>query len=373
MKQLSCIAFLASLACCSVSAQVTITSADLFNQAGLYYLAYSNPFDPGALSPTPYPTGNAQGAAGANQVWDFSTGPTNIIYRFDYLSPTNIDSTISANFPQAKIVEMQTDQASGNAQYLFFEQIPNVGRQVYGFYADNPLFDPSNVFVTPIVDFPDPMNYGQTWTTVAVYVNNVGGTDPTDPTGGGFSIAEQVTQTSEMKVDAWGTVVLPDALGGFGNAIRINESVTIDVAVDDGSGNFQHADTEYAKNFYWLMPGRGIVAAIASTQASSPPPDNFSTCTQFWRMFQTNKKPSNTGGSCTPNPVSDLTIRLNNEGQVLLRWSKDSCAKTYRVDYTTNPVDQASWQTLTTVTNSTLAVDSWISNTPRFYRIVSSK
>jgi hypothetical protein len=364
--------FVAGLAALSANAQVTITSDDMFNAPGQYFLSYSNPFDPTSLSPVPYPTGNAQGSSGPNQIWDFSQGPTNIVYRFDYLSPTNVDQVISTNFPQAMLVEKQTDQATGDSQYLFFSMIPGVGRQVYGFYADNPLFDPNNVFATPIVDFPSQIMYGQEWTTVATWVNNVSGSDPTDPSSGGFSLAEQVTQTSDLKVDAWGTVNLPDELNGFGQALRVNEAVTIDVSTDDGSGNFQHVETDYARNFYWLMPGRGIVAAIASTQSGTPPPDNFSTATQFWRMFNTNKKPSTNGGCTTPDAVSNLKIKFNS-GQVLLSWTKANCATQYQVQYSTSPTDAASWKTLNTVTNQVLALDNPGQDRFRFYRVVSLK
>jgi hypothetical protein len=369
----NCLLIVAALASVSAKAQVTITSDDMFNQAGQYYLAYSNPFDPTATNPTPYPTGGVQGSAGPNQIWDFSQGPTNVVYRFDYLAPTNVDSSISTNFPQATLVEMQTDQATGDAQYLFFSMIPGVGRQVYGFYAPNPLFDPNNVFTTPIVDFPSQIIYGQEWTTVATWINNVSGSDPTNPTSGGFSIAEQVVQTSDLKADAWGTVNLPDELGGFGQALRISEAVTYDLSFDDGSGNFQHAETDYARNFYWLMPGRGIVAELASTQGSTPPADNFTTATQFWRMFQTNKKPStNTTGCATPDPVSTIKIKVNS-GQVLLSWTKANCATQYQVQYSTNPSDATSWQTLNTVTNQVLALDNPGGAPFRFYRIVSLK
>src|SRR4051794_4382235 len=152
----------------SAHAQVTITADDMFNQPGLYYKAYSNPFDPTSTSPTPWavPSGLI-GPGGPSQVWDFSTGPTNIVYRFDYLSPTNLDSSITADFPKAQVIERQTDLATGGNQYLFFSQVPGVGREVYGFYVNSPLLDPSNVFDTPIVDFPSQITYGQQWTTIA--------------------------------------------------------------------------------------------------------------------------------------------------------------------------------------------------------------
>jgi hypothetical protein len=279
-------------------------------------------------------------------------------------------------------VEKKTDQASGDVQYLFFQQVPNVGRQVYGFYADLATFgEPETVFAAPIVDFPAQITFGQQWTTSAVYSNTVVlASDPTDPEGGGLSIDVQITQTSDLKADAWGTILLPDELSGFGPGLRVNEMVTIDISYVDDQGLLQHIETDYARNLYWLMPGRGIVAALASTQnsgvlggAAGPPPDNFPTATQFWRMFQTNKKATNPGGGCVnPDPVADLRIRFNN-GQVLLTWSKANCASQYRLEYSTNPKDSSSWKPLSTVTNQLLVLDTTATDHVRFYRVVSIK
>jgi hypothetical protein len=355
-----------------------VTSADMFTTPGLYFRCYSNPFDPTSTSPTPFALApGVLGTANSSpQIWDFSVGPTNITYRFDYLSPTGVVQ--AADFPQATVVEKQTDEATGNSQFLFFQQVSGVGRTVYGFYTDQyqGLLDPSNVFQQPIVDFPDRITFGQTWTTVATFVSNVGVSDPTDPTAPPGGVAVQTTMTSNLKVDAWGTIVLPDALGSFSPGLRINEDVTIDTAFDDGSGSgFQHIETDYTRNYYWVMPGRGIVAEVASIQGSNgtPVPDNFTTATQFWRMFETNKKPSSgPGGGCvTPDAVNNLSIKLG-PGQVLLRWPQANCASSYQLQYTTNAFDTASWKTLTTVTNQLLVLDT-TKDQQRFYRVVSIK
>jgi len=364
-------------------AQVTITADDMFNQPGQYYRAYSNPYDPTSLSPTPWPVPSGLiGSAGPNQFWDFSSGPTNIVYRFDYLLATNVDSSISSNFPQAQMVEQQTDEATQDVQYLFFTQVPGVGRTVYGAYTDiyAGLLDPAEVFTAPIVDFPATITYGMEWTTVAVYTSNVNvndNTDPTDPFSG--SIGLQVTETSDLKADAAGTMILPDDLGGaFAQGLRINESVTIATAMDNGDGTFSPVETDYARNYYWLMPGRGIVASLASTQGSSGAQvdNNFSTATQFWRMFETNKKPNtstNTTGNGSPAAVSDLRIRYSS-GQVLLTWSKANNASQYQVDVSTNLADTASWKPFSGImTNGFFVLDNVVANQERFYRVVSMK
>ncbi|MHC1766297.1 MAG: hypothetical protein AB9869_18690 [Verrucomicrobiia bacterium] len=350
----------------SVTSPPTITAADMFNEAGLYSRVYSNPYDPMSLSAQTYAVNGVMGSAGPDQFWDFSNGPTDKIYRFDYLAWNSVVE--AEDFPGASLVERKTDEATGNIEFLFLEPVPGVGRRVYGFYADKLLFTPVNVFEPPIVDFPDQFSYGTEWTTSTLYYSTVAGFDEEEE--GGFDIALRTTMSSKFEVDAYGTILLPGELGTFGPGLRINEEVTIDVAFDDGEGSFQHVETDYARNFYWVMPGRGIVAQLASTQSTAPPPDNFARATQFWRMFETNKRPSSTPGCVTADPVHDLTIRANG-GQVLLTWSRANCAQQYRVEYSSTPSDPDSWKTMGTFTNQLYAMDDSRADQARFYRVVS--
>jgi hypothetical protein len=385
MKQLISAFLLACIAAPILEAQVVVTGDDMFNQPGQYFLAYSNAFDPTSPTPASFSTSNGalQGGTGAGQIWDFSSGPTNVVYRFDYLAPTNVDASILADFPNATVIEKQTDQGSGSVQYLFFQQVPNMGRQVYGYYAHTPPFDnASTPFASPIVDFPAHIAFGDQWSTSAVYSNSVSVVDPTDPTSGG-SVDVRITQTSDLQADAAGTVLLPDELSAFGDALRVNEAVTINIEYfDDTSGTYQPLETDYARNFYWLMPGRGIVAALASTQNSGVlggvaglPANNFPTATQFWRQFHTNKTPtSGTGGCVTPDAVAKVKILFNSgSGQVLLSWGKANCASQYQVQYTTNAANTNSWKFLGATTNQLLMLDTTRMDQQRFYRVVSVK
>jgi hypothetical protein len=346
--------------------QVTITSADMFNQVGLYYRAYANDYDPlDTTGGTAYSVPSTLiGTVGTNQFWDFSTGPTNKIFRYDYISPTGLVQ--AADFPNAKIVEQQTDETTSEQQWLFFEIIPGSGRRVYGFYADNPEFTPpSTVFDQPVVDFPDPIPYGWKWTASETYQTSLTFSD--------FVVPAEVTQSSDFTADASGTIVLPDQLGTFGQGLRISEEETISVSADLGEG-LQNVDTEYAHNYYWLMPNKGIVAQLNSTQSSSPPPANFTRATAFLRMFETNKKGTSTGGGCVdPQAVTDLRIRVSN-GVILLSWSKAQCANQYTVEYTVDPGDSSSWKALGPPTAGTFWQGESLATGPtRFYRVVSLK
>jgi hypothetical protein len=354
-------------------AQVRITLADLFAQTGLYYRAYANRFDPQDITGgTAYVVpSNLIGNAGPDQFWDFSQGPSDSIWRFDYLPAGELSQ--AEQFAGATIAEQKTDEDSGSQEWLFFTPLPGEGRKVYGFYADNAFFSPENVFVPPVVDFPDPITYGAEWSASTVFINTLGLTDPDPEEGGFFEFAQRVTITSQFKVDAYGTMVLPDEMGFFGEGLRINEEVTYDFAIDFGEGQFDHVETDYTRNYYWVMPGYGIVAQLNSTQSSSPPPENFTRATAFMRMFETNKRPSSGGGCTAPQPVTDMRIRISN-GTILLTWSKADCANQYVVQYTETPSDAASWRPLGQPTPNLVWQGENTTKGPiRFYRVASMR
>ena len=354
----------AILAAFSARSQITITSADMFNEAGLYDLAYANNYEPRSPT-TSYPVANIMGSAGPSRFWNFISGPTNKVWRFDYLNSAGRPE--AAAFPQAKIAERKTVVDSNQLSWLMFEQVPNLGRKVYGFYDEDFSSDtPSNVFNPPIIDFPKQINYGDTWNTSTTIATSIALLDPEIFD----SIPTQVTFISNFKVDAWGIVDLPGL--GLLDALRVNEEQSIAVAVDlDGEGQFQNIETDYARTYYWLSPGHGIVAQLASVQSTTPPDNNFPLATAFVRMFETNKKLS--AGCTDPGPVTDLKIKISN-GKVLLQWTKTLCAKQYRVEYSNNPSDNRSWKTLGDLTPDEFMLDTTGSqDRMRFYRVVSLK
>src|SRR4029434_509458 len=68
----------------SLQAQVSITASDMFNQPGQYYKAYAN-----ATNHTSVSVSAMLRNTGGPQLWDFTSGPSDVIYRFDYLAATN--------------------------------------------------------------------------------------------------------------------------------------------------------------------------------------------------------------------------------------------------------------------------------------------
>lgn len=330
---------------CLVQGQVTITSQDMFDTIGQYYRVYAN-------------SGNVNvagrlGSAGGPQTWDFTSGPQDVTYRFDYVSTS--DGGAGADFPLAQFAERQTDEGTGAATaWQYLQQIAGKGRINYGYY--NPTSDPmEGQFDPPITDFPDPLKYQDTWSCATSF--NYIMLDA-------FPVIHKYTATAT--VDAYGTIKLPGI--GSVSCLRINELDQHDILVDvDDTGDYVAMETDYVRIYYFLSPGHGIVATLASEQSKSAPPSNdFTTASQFIRMCELNR----TGASQGPVAVTDLNITPAG-GALLLHWSKTAHTTSYRVEYIAGLGGTNSWQTLGTVTNDFL-LDTSLANThQRYYRVVS--
>jgi len=346
-------------ACFAVQAQVTMTSDDMFNQVGQYYRAYAN--DPSTVVSVSGILGTPGGTA---QAWDFSSGPQDVTYRFNYVPPAQGPGGADFVAAGAQIAEQKINEAATNEQsFLYFKQDPAQGRLDYGFY--DPSFSaakPESVFTVPLQDFPNSIYYGATWSGATIFYSTI-----SDPTAGDFP--EKVTYTSADHVDAYGLVVLPTL--GFVNCLRVHELVRYDIAVDFGFGDgYEPLGTQYVLNYYWLSPGHGIVAQMSSVSPSdgSQPPDNLSGgATAFVRMFALNH-PTASGGT-TPT-IKGLKITLN-PSQVLVQWTLLSGVTSYRVDYATRLGPTANWQSLGTTT-SNFMLDSTAPSGQRYYRVVGT-
>ena len=340
------------------SAQITITSADMFNQVGQYYLAYAN--DPS----TTVSVSGMLGTSGGPQAWDFSSGPQDVTNRFDYLAAANGQSGADFVSVGAQIVELKTDLADTNDQsWLYFTQDPVKGRVVYGFW--DPSFSksqPESVFTNGLPDFPSPIRYGDSWLGTTVFYSTY-----SDPTFGDYP--EQVSYSATDHVDAYGYVTLPKI--GFLECLRVHEVVEYDIAIDLGDG-YQSIGTEYILNYFWLAPEHGIVVQITSTEsASGPPPDNLpGGAAALSRMFQA----SHTGSVTNPPPaIHGFKITLGKTA-ALLQWTAQTGISSYRVDYTTNLADTINWQVLgSTSSNFMLDPAAATAAAPvRYYRVVGN-
>ena len=342
--------------------QVTITAEDMFNQIGQYYKAYANKSDVGVSG--------RLGTVGGPQAWDFTSGPTDDIYRFDYVAVN--DGGNGAEFPSAKVAERKTEQANGSKAWLYFEQLPGQGRRVYGIHETKVNADkPALVFEPPIIDFPATISFGDKWQTSTSMKTDLltfeTDPDPEDPTSlpGAFNIPLIIETSSEFAVDAYGIINLPGI--GFGDCLRLNELVTYNFKVDlSGDGTFENVATEFARSYYWLREDYGIAAQIISKSQSTPPTDTFATAAQFIRTFESNHSK---GTSAKQPSIKDLKLSIQ-PGKAFLTWTKNATAKAYRVDYTINPGGSEPWIKLEE-TPSNFVLDTTVPGVSiRFYRVV---
>jgi hypothetical protein len=228
------------------------------------------------------------------------------------------------------------------------------------------------IFNPAIIDFPETINYRDTWTGTMSYKTDFltidTQPDPDDPDSGGtISIPMIITENSTFSADAFGIINLPGV--GFGDCLRVNELVEISVAVDlEGNGNFQNVAVEFVRNLYWLRRDHGIAAQVSSKHQNTPPPENFSTASQFIRMFETNhaKGVGGIGGG----GISGLKITLGKD-QVLLNWNKLSAATSYKVEYTSTPEKKDSWISLGTATSNFMVDIIPAGSKTRFYRVMA--
>jgi hypothetical protein len=136
---------------------------------------------------------------------------------------------------------------------------------------------------------------------------------------------------------------------------------------DDQQG-WVNISTDYSRVYYWLSPGRGIVAQLQSRPYTSTAPDNFDQALGFVRMFETNKAGS---GNNDPQPVEGLQVDISN-GMVLVEWNKAANTSRYQVEYSTNGFGLGDWQPLGSQTQNTYMFDqAGPTGEARFYRVIS--
>jgi len=346
-------------------AQPLITDSDLTYKIGEYYRAHVN------LPTVPVDVSSVIGKKGGPQFWDFSTGPTNDVFLYEYVNPKG--TVIGSYFPKATIAERKTTLSSGDQGWILYEHVSGVGRTVYGAWQEDPSFtDAAQVFGAPVVDFPAQIKFGDTWNNLVTFTNNI------DLLGDGFPI--RIIITSSFAADAYGVAELPNL--GFGDVLRVNQLDEIQLQLfsedEDGNGTFNNLGSPvYSRFFYWIMPGRGIVAQISSETTgnlegnATPPPDNFQRAGYYVRMFATNRVPSQ--GCTNPGAVTDLRITVDTRGRALLKWSLTDCTSQYRVEVADEISKNTAWRTLST-TSSNFHIDQDNSGgKARYYRVVSLK
>ena len=251
-----------------------LTSDDFFHDIGDYYRAWSNDSN--------VSVSGLLGTTGGPQTWDFSTGPVDEIKRFDYVLPDDgddpgagfyaIDHFAAAGFSQRMTEEIGSDQA-----WMYLGQTAGVGRTNYGYFwpDGNPATDDWSVFSPAIVDFPDPMEFADSWFLTTTYQFQMYDT-------GVFDV--RIDLTVDALVDAYGTVVLP-TLGPV-EAVRVNTEQTSVIYIWLET-QWYPIGTQYVRIYDWIGVNSDIAVEIGSVVSeTSMPPNDFTIASIFVRQFE---------------------------------------------------------------------------------------
>ncbi len=242
----------------SVISQIEITLNDIEYADGQNYKMYGRT--------TLYIVQQFTGKIGGPHTWDFSTGPTNINYTFDYLLPSA--TPCEADFPSATVTEKRT--GDGSTAYMFLDFQNGTGRVNYGVCQPGVLPIPY-VFNPPIVDFPATINFMDFWDGQATFAAQSGGIDLT------------VEYFFTAFCNAYGTLALPGGLGSF-PCLQVNYLEHFKYYWEG-----MLLQESYIRSYYWLIENAGIAVIIVSEEGSAIPPENFNYSAGYNRMYESSK------------------------------------------------------------------------------------
>ncbi len=130
-----------------------------------------------------------------------------------------------------------------------------------------------------------------------------------------------MTFTSSARVDAYGTLILPN-LGSL-PALRVNETNTYEsFLVDLGTP----LGKQYLHNLYWLVPGIGRAVHVVSKASTSAPPPLTEPPGSVLRVFEA------AVGQVPPPPCSVTNLAIQLVGpKILLTWDSVGAGMRYIV------------------------------------------
>jgi len=251
-----------------------LTSDDFFHDIGDYYRSWSNDLN--------VSVSGLLGSAGGPQTWDFTSGPTDEIKRFDYVLTDDGDDPgagfyAADHFPDADFAQRMTEEIGSDQAWMYLDQVASVERTNYGYYwpDGNSETNDWSVFTPSILDFPDPLEWGDSWLLQTSYQFQMYDSGVLDV---------RVDVTIDADVDAWGTVLLP-SLGPV-EALRVNTEQTSAIYVWLAE-QWIPIGTQYTRIYDWVGVGSDIIVEIGSVVSeTSMPPDDFTIASNLVRQFE---------------------------------------------------------------------------------------
>ena len=206
------------------------------------------------------------GKIGGPFTWDFTAGPTDSDYTFDYILPSS--SPCESDFPLAAITEKKT--GGGDPAFMFLDFQAGTGRINYG-VCQPPTIDPSWIFTPPLTDFPSTITFMDNWTGNTTFATQMSGLDI------------DVLYDFNAFCNGYGDLILPDGLGNF---------PCLQVSYLEHYKFFWMGtliQESYVQTFYWIIPDAGIAVIISSQDGTTPPGEDFTYSNIFSRMYESSK------------------------------------------------------------------------------------
>ncbi len=250
----------------TVLSQITISMSDYRYDDGEYYKMHSRD---GSL----WLVTGLTGLSGGPYTWDFTSGPTDKDYTFDYVLPS--ETPCNADFPLASISEQKTSTDGDPPAFMFLDFKVDTGRVNFGVCQPGVL-DIPYIFNPPVVDLIDTINFMDNWTGATSF--------PAQSSG--FDL--DVDYDYNAFCNAYGTLTLPDGLGSF-PCLQVNYLEHYKFFWDGIL-----LQESYVRSYYWFIPNAGIAVIISSEEGTSPPPVDFDNSNVYSRMYESSKL-SNSG------------------------------------------------------------------------------
>ena len=238
----------------AVSAQITVTSADILGLIGKSQISESDTTTSIAVN---------VGAAGANQIWDFRSLTLRArSFTYQFLAPQG--TPFAANFPLANFVQKNTLPSQlGFASYSYW-RVTTASLQQLGSATQA---SGTTTILTSSSTSPLPAQFGATWNEVR-----------SDTTSVPPAFLQVIRITSANTIDGWGRVRLP--IGDF-DCLRIRANrKTVTKTVVNGVVVF--ADSSTSINYNWVAKNNLFVAQVSSQKNEANP--NFTNASSFGRL-----------------------------------------------------------------------------------------
>lgn len=293
-------------------AQITINSEDYPSEIGTYIITEDDTAEIVEVD---------VGLPGENQIWYFDREIPGILTRQLVVDKNN--TPYLEDFPAANMVVRYAGELGFLVHSYYFDDTEglfysyqNINQDslvILGIGVDSSVAHFDGVYLNfqgpidlepDILQFPFPLNYGDTWETVSH------GTVEVDTMLSGIwtTIRTEVNDSIYSEVDGWGTIHLPDASH---ECLRVKSYITLDEQIYTNGVLLRDRHTRTI-NYTWISKEYGIVARIISH--SDEPDDNFTEAKQVSRLylFNPNVNVSLTDTIAAPGDSVTIPIRVSN-------------------------------------------------------------